>query len=125
MSEALKLSQCGQYFTLNLSEEWDSEHLRLIVFQARALQAAHGISKIQIQTKQWLSHTLSIEHILSIGEILARLPGRIVEQNWKITIITPQNNEQNITLENILSLKDIEVKHFEDLEKAQVWLLER
>ena len=124
MSDSLSLSQCGQFLTLNLIEDWDSDYLRLIVFQARNLQRAHGISRIQIEAPTWLNHTLSLEHILTVGEVMARLSGSTGMGNWKISVITPERNEQNATLEDILSLKDIELMHFQQTEGGLAWLLE-
>ena len=123
MSDLLSLSQCGRFLTLQLIENWDAEFLRLAIFQARNLQRSHGITKIQIEAEVWLNHTLSIEHILSIGEVLARLSSTQEIEDWRIAIVTEEENNQNETLQDILSLRGIELKHFQQAENALTWLL--
>lgn len=121
MSLDLSLSQCGQFLTIELNDDWDEKVLKLMTFQARSMQQTHGISRILIKAKTWLNKNVNMNSIFSIGESLSRL----VESNWKIAVVTPDTNDQYSILENVLSLKGIELLHFNQEEKAEVWLLQK
>ena len=103
---------------MKLSADWDSEALKAIVFQSRSMQKIHGVRRCVISTDDWLGSTLSMEAILAIADVFARMS----DADWKIAIVTPQHKNNHV-LEDSLSLRGVVLQHFDNYDEAESWVL--
>lgn len=115
----IEISGCARFLSASLVNNWDIEQLKTLVFQARSMQKFHRINRIIITTGKWLNHVENMETILSVGDVFARMN----DTDWKVAIVDAHNFKNNNALEDVLSLKGIELKHFDNSADAENWLL--
>lgn len=120
MAHDVNISQCSRFLKIDLTDSWDDDSLRSTILQTRGLQKIHGTSLILIETQTWLNDVANMDSVLTLGEVFSNLS----ECNWKIAIVTAYSNNHNTILENMLTLKDITLQHFDSTANAEAWLLQ-
>ena len=118
MDNELVLSDCKSFLNVTMTNDLNFDNLKSIANEAHYLSKTKDVKQLLISSDKWLHESIHLDFLLSIAESLLRLKGN----DWKIAVVTSEISNQNIVLEDMLSLKDIELLHFTESSKAVNWL---